>query len=200
MPNNKQKGNNFERDMSRLLSLWWTKGKRDDAIWRSASSGALATIGKGRYLAHTGDFTATDAEAAPLFDKVIIEAKRGYSRFSVQDLLDVPATSRAKNPVYEMMAKLTEACSTQKKSGLLLWKRDRRDLLVFLITRSHDLICYIPKIQMISGNGHILYGMRWDDFVTISEICQKLVLGMPVSSSAALPWSPFSGLGGQRPT
>ncbi len=96
--NSKNKGSGFEREMSRLLSLWWTDGKRDDAIWRSASSGALTTVGRGRYLAHTGDFAATDAEAAPLFDKVIIEAKRGYNRYSVQDLLDVPVDSLRKNP------------------------------------------------------------------------------------------------------
>ncbi len=182
MPNNKQKGNNFERDMSRLLSLWWTQGRRDDAIWRSASSGALTTVGRGRYLAHTGDFAATDAEAAPLFDLVIIEAKRGYSRFSVQDLLDVPAASMDKNPVYEMLEKLTGACVTQKKFGLLLWKRDRRDLLGFFVSNQPVYMAGLPVIYMRSGDGHHLYGMRWSDFAILTHATPLgSVLGMPAS-------------------
>ena len=169
--NTKQKGNNFERDCSRMLSLWWTNGKRDDAIWRSASSGALTTVGKGRYLAHTGDFAATDGDAELLFKHVIIEAKRGYNRYSMQDLLDVPYRVMDKNPVWQMQYKLGKACQEQQKDGLLLWKRDRRELLVF----------YRPLPGRMSWPGAIdsrwltvqapdasyYHGMRWSNFEAI---------------------------------
>jgi hypothetical protein len=37
------KGANYERDICKRLSLWWTSGKRDDIFWRTAGSGARAT-------------------------------------------------------------------------------------------------------------------------------------------------------------
>lgn len=208
--NTKQKGNNFERDMSRMLSLWWTGGKRDDAIWRSASSGALTTVGKGRYLAHTGDFAATDGEAELLFKHTIIEAKRGYSRYSVQDLVDVPLSRLPQNPVYEMLTKLVSSCKTQGKLGMLLWKKDRRDLIVILT----DFHAYPGRHQesILSVNdclGYRLYLLPWLDFcrentgplwkealrshdedrITFGDPPESS-LGTPASSSAGSPSSP----------
>ena len=164
----KAKGSSFEREMSRLLSLWWTNGKRDDAIWRSASSGALTTVGKGRYLAHTGDFAATDGDAELLFKHVIIEAKRGYNRCSMQDMLDVPYRVMDKNPVWQMQYKLGQACQEQQKEGLLLWKRDRRELLVFyrpLPGKScwPEIIDSSWLTVMASDASHY-YGTRWSTF------------------------------------
>ena len=192
MPNNKAKGNNFERDMSRLLSLWWTDGKRDDAIWRSASSGALTTVGKGRYLAHTGDFAATDAEAAPLFDRVIIEAKRGYNRYSVQDLLDVPESSLQKNPVWEMFDKLGEACFRQRKIGLLLWKRDRRKLLAFCIDTRHCFSFHeTERLGFLGPNATWTSVMIWEKFSTTVSAGQiRSLLEWPVVSSESTPSTP----------
>ncbi len=193
--NTKQKGNNFEREMSRMLSLWWTNGKRDDAIWRSASSGALTTVGKGRYLAHTGDFAATDAEAAPLFDRVIIEAKRGYSRYSVQDLLDVPDKAMPKNPVWDMFFKLGRACLGQHKLGLLLWKRDRRDLLVFARNSGYFPGGIFPHPGQIAplrlaGEGvvGVVYGMPWKYFAlnVSADRIRSLPVPLAVSSASKL--------------
>lgn len=162
--NTKQKGNNFERDMSRMLSLWWTGGKRDDAIWRSASSGALTTVGKGRYLAHTGDFAATDGEAELLFKHVIIEAKRGYSKYSVQDLVDVPEKSRATNPVWEMLTKLITACREQRKTGLLLWKKDRRDTVLIMTDYSAFSGARTPFLTVVDFLGYRLSVLPWRMF------------------------------------
>jgi hypothetical protein len=159
--NTKQKGNNFERDCSRMLSLWWTNGKRDDAIWRSASSGALTTVGKGRYLAHTGDFAATDGEAELLFKHVIIEAKRGYNRYSVQDLVDVPEKALAKNPVHEMLTKLITACQVQRKIGWLLWKKDRRDLLLICTDFAAFCAGTEPPLVIPHMRGHRLAILPW---------------------------------------
>lgn len=131
--NAKQKGSSFERQLSRELSLWWTGGKRKDAIWRSASSGGLATVHRGSYQQHVGDFTATDEEARPLFERFIIEAKRGYNRCSFQDLLDLPEKSKKNHPFTGMMQTLLAACRDSGKYGLLLWKRDRRLTLALVI-------------------------------------------------------------------
>ncbi len=189
--NSKNKGSGFEREMSRLLSLWWTDGKRDDAIWRSASSGALTTVGRGRYLAHTGDFAATDAEAAPLFDKVIIEAKRGYNRYSVQDLLDVPEKSLAKNPVWDMFDKLGTACFNQNKLGVLLWKRDQRDLLVFCRGYPFWPDPLKARFSFLGCDGVYVYCLPWEDFkTTVSADLIKSWPTPPVSSSSSTPSTP----------
>ena len=192
--NSKSKGNTFERDMSRLLSLWWTNGKRDDAIWRSASSGALTTVGKGRYLAHTGDFAATDGDAELLFKHVIIEAKRGYNRYSVQDLLDVPTHRLAQNPVYDMIMKLGITCETQNKYGLLLWKRDRRELLVFSIKQMNG-----KNLSLLASNNNctvhlpdwVVHGDTWDNFkVNVFSNYLRSLLRPLVASSLSTPSTP----------
>ena len=41
------KGSEFEREMCKCLSLWWTDSKRDDVFWRSAQSGGRAPRGRG---------------------------------------------------------------------------------------------------------------------------------------------------------
>ena len=39
----KAKGSSFEREIARILSLWWSKGTRDDIFGRTMSSGAWGT-------------------------------------------------------------------------------------------------------------------------------------------------------------
>ena len=190
--NTKQKGNNFERDCSRMLSLWWTDGKRDDAIWRSASSGALTTVGKGRYLAHTGDFAATDGDAELLFKHVIIEAKRGYNRYSVQDLLDVPEKGKLKNPVWEMFTKLRSACEAQHKHGLLLWKRDRREMLVFSVETNRIpqtlVASFDVAVVLLPPPALYIYGVTWTRFqFTVSGARIKSLLDSLDASSSSTP-------------
>lgn len=43
--NGKSKGNGFEREVSKKLSLHLTNGNEEMAIWRSSSSGATSTVG-----------------------------------------------------------------------------------------------------------------------------------------------------------
>jgi len=75
------KGGEWERDLSKMLSLWWTHGDRDDVIWRTHGSGSRATTrsrkGLGT-LGAAGDLMATDPIAEPLFAYWLAEAKRGY--------------------------------------------------------------------------------------------------------------------------
>lgn len=190
--NSKSKGSGFERDCSRMLSLWATNGRRDDAIWRSASSGALTTVGKGRSLAHTGDFAATDGEVAWLFEHVVIEAKRGYNRCSLQDLLDVPTASLPKNPVWKMVTKLGESCTAQGKDGLLLWKRDRRELLVFYrpLPSSQGWSDIIPEswLSFRAPDGSVYFGLPWTQFrIIVSVDHLKFLLVKPAVSSSSTP-------------
>ena len=132
------KGSKFEREISKILSLWWTKGKREDVYWRSTTSGARATVrnrkGKGTF-GQCGDIQANDPIGQPLLDVCNIELKRGYSRDTISHLLDsLPGN---KPQAYELF--IEQAKEDHKKAGshfwLLIVKRDRRRPMVYMSIR-----------------------------------------------------------------
>ena len=89
------KGDGFERDNDRALSLWWSNGKDEDIFWRTSGSGSRATArmkkGKTANL-HAGDVTAINPIGKTLEDLFLIEQKTGYSSFgriSQKDLVGV---------------------------------------------------------------------------------------------------------------
>ena len=104
------KGGNFEREIAKLLSLWWSDNARDDIFYRSQASGGRFTSrrrsGKDTAL-QGGDITASDPIGEPLVREWSIEIKTGYgkktdsgiNRWDVLDFLD----SRQKTPVLEKM-------------------------------------------------------------------------------------------------
>jgi hypothetical protein len=76
--NGKQKGSAFERYVVKKLSLWISKGERQDLFWRSAMSGGRATIRfrKGQSVkAQMGDITAVDPLGHLLTDRYYVECK-----------------------------------------------------------------------------------------------------------------------------
>ncbi|MBU1959570.1 hypothetical protein KJ680_14300, partial [bacterium] len=132
-------------------------------------------------------------EAELLFKHVIIEAKRGYSRYSMQDLLDVPDKSLGKNPVYEMCVKLSKSCQEQNKLGMLLWKRDRRELLIAVLGKilPCDLSIAMGKNLLVSCLGLPILVRRWSDFVfSVSADRLMSLLKPPVASSESTPSTP----------
>jgi len=75
------KGSQFEREVSKELSLWWSGGTRLDIFWRTPGSGAMAkTRSKtgGSALGQHGDIQATDPIGQPMIDVCSIELKKGY--------------------------------------------------------------------------------------------------------------------------
>jgi hypothetical protein len=127
------KGSQFERDLCRTLSLWWSRDEHDDLFWRTSQSGGRATV-RGRKgkttTGHCGDIGATDAQGAPLLQVVSIEAKRGYPTDTFQDIIDWKPG--AKKPVYLAWAK--QASAAAKLASSLTWmvihRRDRRKEVV----------------------------------------------------------------------
>ncbi|MAF25771.1 hypothetical protein CL634_09395 [bacterium] len=72
------KGAEFEREICKKLSMWVSKGKRDDVFWRSAMSGGRATIGlregKNRD-AQSGDISSIHAMGNKFTDHTYVEMK-----------------------------------------------------------------------------------------------------------------------------
>lgn len=84
------KGQEFERNLCKQFSLWWTEGNRKDIFWRTSGSGARArtrtdkgdNVHKGY-----GDMMAEDSIGQPLLDKCTFEFKHGYNDFSFLDCI-----------------------------------------------------------------------------------------------------------------
>jgi hypothetical protein len=85
------KGGNFENEICKLLSLAYSKGKRDDLFARTDGSGGKATRRrkKGKETANaSGDIGIADVLGKPLIDSWCIECKTGYaskkSKFGIE--------------------------------------------------------------------------------------------------------------------
>lgn len=73
-----RKGGAFEIYVLRRISLWLTDGRRDDIFWRSATSGARATVQlkKGVInMAQSGDISAIDPEGYEFINTTFVECK-----------------------------------------------------------------------------------------------------------------------------
>jgi hypothetical protein len=131
-----KKGPAWERQVATDISLWWSDGLRDDLTWRTAGSGARATVRgrKGKKTTnHCGDIGYTDVSIKPLFDFCVLELKRGYSSNSVQDILDAPI----KKPVMQEYQKWVDqaresARNAESVTWMIIFKRDRREPIVIM--------------------------------------------------------------------
>ena len=176
------KGINFERDICKQLSLWWSNGKTDDIFWRTSGSGARAkTRSKtgqatfGQY----GDVQATDPIGQPLLDVCNIELKRGYSTQTIAHLLDTLPGNKLQT--YELFIK--QAIQDHKKAGSYFWmlivKRDRRQPMVYipmkfyreitdtLFRTSEELISEIKTSVRIKFKKKIIFGCPLSEFFRV---------------------------------
>lgn len=74
----KAKGGGFERYACKVLSLWLSRGVRDDHFWRSAMSGGRATLRhrKGaNNKTQVGDVSAIDGQGERVTKQFLIECK-----------------------------------------------------------------------------------------------------------------------------
>lgn len=125
------KGAEFERKLSKRLSLWWTHGERDDVFWRSQQSGGRATQRRKKGVAtanQEGDLQAMDAIGQPLVDKICIEAKCGYGDFNLEKLL----SGKQKESTFErFVAQCRREVEGSSRTWWLVVKQDlRRELII----------------------------------------------------------------------
>jgi hypothetical protein len=71
------KGDSFERETSRAISLWWTDGERDDVFWRNRTRVTSKTPNAERQL---GDLTTVHTVGVPFIEVFNVEFKIGYSK------------------------------------------------------------------------------------------------------------------------
>ena len=130
------KGPQYERDICRDLSLWFSEGECDDWFWRSSGSGARAKVRgrKGKTTSgHHGDITFADQRGVPLIQFTTLEIKRGYSKSTFSDILDESMGKNKKRPLYYTW--IEQAEESRKHAGTPFWwlivKRDRREPVIF---------------------------------------------------------------------
>lgn len=129
-----RKGSNFEREICTTLSKWWSGGDRDDLFWRTAGSGARATVRgrKGKKTAgHCGDLTATDPTSQALTDLISFELKKGYTKVTVADLLDRP--DRLKQGVWEEWIEKARRSMTNSSSffWMVIHRRGGKEIMAY---------------------------------------------------------------------
>lgn len=135
MSRGKSKGNAFEREIAKQLSVWWTAGERNDVFWRSQNSGARATqrsnqnqTTAGQY----GDICAADPIGKSLTDLMIIEIKRGYNNQTMHAQVDKMGY-HAETQWDKWISNLLEMSDS---SGVPYWcvihKRDQRETMIWM--------------------------------------------------------------------
>lgn len=192
----KHKGNSWERNLAVHISLWWTKGVRDDVFYRSQNSGGRATargkVGKKADL-HCGDIAASDSEGEPLVKTLIFEAKKGYDDVTIHSIIDGKKQS-------ELILWFEKAETDMRRAGAYYWavihRRDYREPLLYvpcsLVWKlemlgvsfeeiDHYILNVKGSVKELNGepNGceqHEVQVFRFDDFLTCvsPEIIRKL--------------------------
>lgn len=130
----KNKGNEFERQISKKISLWLSNNQRDDLFWRTQLSGGRYTIRKKKDIQtknQEGDITATDPEYLFFTNRYYIECKF-YKQLDVfWDLYN------KKGKVYEWLNKYLSESSILNKYLLLIIKSNNKPIL--FISNDFDL-------------------------------------------------------------
>jgi hypothetical protein len=180
--NRSYKGRRFEIEIASRLSRWWTDNERDDVFWHTHDSGGRATR-RSRAGKSTknlcGDICATDPIGQPLLDLCVIEAKKGYNKYTIADLLDKPLSGAAPQE-YEKW--IIQAQRSAEQSGswqwLLIVKRDKREPLVFAPAVVFELLGNVDESAWTALSidfpqegiiGTTIVGIHLDHFLTNVE-------------------------------
>lgn len=172
------KGADYEREICKRLSRWWTYDSRDDVFWRSSQSGGRATVRfrKGQTTAGSyGDICALDPIGEPLLKVFTVELKRGEYVKHPGDLLDCSGSEDC----HPFLGAIKQAREAHERAGsrswLLIVKRDRKHSTIFfparLLISGEPLHEFQPALiaepvfrYRISGEDFV--GMKLDKFLS----------------------------------
>jgi len=169
------KGSQFERDVCRQLSLWWSEGENDDVFWRTSQSGGRATTraksGK-KTRGQEGDIAATDPSGFVMTKLFTMELKRGYNDSDPIHCLDW-ADGMAQQKFDKFLCQAEAARSRSgSKYWLIIHKRDKRQPM-----------CYFPT-QLVKDFGN---DFKW----TYTANFRIMLKNGPVIRFTGMPLKPF---------
>ena len=160
MTNGAAKGSQYERDIAKALSLWFSHGEADDWLWRSSQSGGRATqrAKSGKKTENAcGDLAAQTDDARLLLDVVTIEIKRGYNKISIADLYE-----KDSGGFHDFVAQAKKAADLAGSSHwMIIHKRDRRDAVVVTnFNKDQDLSITIMRLSDLLKDQGLAYAIR----------------------------------------
>ncbi len=133
----KSKGNSFEREYAKKISLFLTGGQRTDACWRTSNSGGRATVNKSD--THCGDLCATRPEAEKFFSTFSLELKN----YKAIDFLHF---NKEKFILYDWWKQASDDAL----------RSNRHPLIIFRINRKGDFLCTSDDVLSDLTNKDIL--------------------------------------------
>lgn len=170
------KGGQFEREICRLLSEWWTDGIHDDVFWRTSNSGGRATAREKsgqRTQGQYGDVGVNGTLGAELIDVFTIELKRGYQSETIHDHLD-----RLDSNAEQTWEKwIRTARRDHERAGSLSWaiihRRDRRKAWIYVPSSAYLMLRGLgalddklrPAIGVALLDGSGLFGTLLSNFL-----------------------------------
>lgn len=135
----KNKGSDFERQICKALSKWWTAERKDDVFIRSVTSGAWSTVRRRQAAQQTygqsGDIAINDPEGQDLLDAFCFELKCGYGAWTFIEVIEGNYKPSVKKHIEQFIQQAEEnASNSHALSPALILKRDRKQPII-LITR-----------------------------------------------------------------
>jgi len=165
------KGGDYEREVCKQLSLWWTYHKRDDIFWRTAGSGARATTRMKKLMEthdSAGDVMALDPIGKPLTAQVLIEIKRGFGGMQVKS----KSTGKKKKKGGKQLEILSLLDTNMKgrKHELVFWQwwdkaenerlLHNRNLVWIIFKRDRKEPCIAMSlfqfVRLTTGSNHVI--------------------------------------------
>jgi hypothetical protein len=143
--NGKSKGSQFERDISKKLSLWFSNNKRDDLFWRSQNSGGRWTTRfqkQKKTIGQSGDIASTTEETFSFIEKFYIECK-AYKDINIWSLFK----RENKGNIKTWWNKAKKQAKSENKIVWLILKQNNKPIIVVTdfdlskINNNLDIIC-----------------------------------------------------------
>lgn len=146
----KPKGGAAEREVARLLSLWWTDGETDDIFYLTAGSGARQTVRRKQQKEtanSAGDLSYLDVSGKLLIDHFLFEIKRGYNK--ILDIMSIAdaSTARKADIILHWLEKAEEERRDNKRSFVALIIR--RDYKEYCITIPVELVTHLSQFAAL---------------------------------------------------
>lgn len=147
--NSKNKGNSFERQIAKQLSLFLSKGERDDLVWRNTSSGARFTnrFKKGMQTENqSGDISYTHELSIPFFTKFNVECK-AYQDIKLWSIIEQTSKS---DDLFNFLKQTIRDAEASNKSPILIAKQNNKKVLIFIEKKYADYlkINYLLLVQI----------------------------------------------------
>jgi len=153
------KGDDFERDMCRYLSLWFTYHERDDIFWRNRLRKTIMSLDGKHQL---GDVMAMDLVGVPFVGLFNVELKTGYSKtkkgkkvrnipWDLLDLIDHASNKKGAFVIMDFWEQTRADAEMSKRMPMLIFSRDYH---VPVVCVSYDVF------SMIHGYAGSIFSKR----------------------------------------